>query len=121
MSFMPFMSMTAREIEQIFFILIQNAIDSADSNKTQKLIISCEFQDKEIELSFADTCGYIKPQTLQHIFEPFFTGEPDAKGKNFDLAIVKEIIRTHGGSITAESRPDQGTIFRVILPAQHIY
>jgi signal transduction histidine kinase len=121
MSFVPFMSMTAREIEKIFFILIQNAIDAADSSKKQKLIISCEFQDKQIELRFADTCGYIKPQRLQHIFEPFFTGEPDAREKNFDLAIVKEIIRTHDGSITAESQPDQGTTFRVILPAQHIY
>lgn len=121
MSFVPFMSMTAREIEQIFFILIQNAIDAADSSKKQKLIISCEFQDEQIELCFADTCGYIKPQRLQHIFEPFFTGEPDAREKNFDLAIVKEIIRTHDGSITAKSQPGQGTTFRVILPAQHIY
>ncbi|MBC8471918.1 MAG: PAS domain-containing protein [Planctomycetes bacterium] len=121
MSFVPFMSMTAREIEQIFFILIQNAIDAADSNKKQKLIISCEFQDKQIELRFTDTCAYIEPERLQHIFEPFFTGEPDARGKNFDLAIAKEIIRTHDGSITAESRPDQGTTFRVILPVQHVH
>jgi len=121
MSFVPFMSMTAREIEKIFFILIQNAIDAADSSKKQKLIISCEFQDKQIELCFANTCGYIESQRLQHIFEPFFTGEPDARGKNFDLAIAKEIIRTHDGSITAENRPDQGTTFRVILPVQQVY
>jgi len=121
MSFVPFMSMTTREIEQIFFILIQNAIDAADAGKKQKLIISCELQDKQIELRFADTCAYIEPERLQHIFEPFFTGEPDARGKNFDLAIVKEIIRTHDGNITAESRPDQGTTFRVILPVQQVY
>ena len=121
MSFVPFMSMTAREIEQIFFILIQNAIDAADSSKKQKLIISCEFQDEQIELCFADTCGYIKPQRLQHIFEPFFTGESDARENNFNLAIAMEIIRTHEGSIAAESQPGQGTTFRVILPAQHIY
>ena len=121
MSFVPFMSMTAREIEKIFFILIQNAIDAADSSKKQKLIISCEFRDKQIELRFADTCGYIEPQRLQHIFEPFFTGEPDAMEKNFDLAIAKEIIRTHDGCITAESQPDQGTTFRVILPVQQVY
>jgi len=121
MSFVPFMSMTAREIEKIFFILIQNAIDAADSRKKQKLIISCEFQDSQIELRFENTCGYIKPQRLQHIFEPFFTGESDAREKNFDLAIAKEIIRTHDGSITAESRMDKGTTFRVTLPVQHIY
>ena len=121
MCFVPFMSMTAREIEQIFFILIQNAIDAADPDKKQKLIISCEFQDKQIELQFADTCGYIEPERLQHIFEPFFTGEPDAKEKNFNLAIAKELIRTHDGKIVAESRQDQGTTFRVILPVQHVY
>ena len=120
MSFVPFMSMTAREIEQIFFILIQNAIDTADSGKKQKLLISCEFQDKQIELRFADTCGGIEPERLKRIFEPFFTGDPDAREKNFNLAIAKEIIRTHDGDIIAESTPGQGTTFRVILPVQHI-
>lgn len=121
MCFVPFMSMTAREIEQIFFILIQNAIDTADSAKKQKLIISCEFHDKQIELKFADTCGGIETERLKHIFEPFYTGEPDAREKNFNLAIAKEIIRSHDGDIIAESQPDQGTTFRVILPVQHIY
>lgn len=121
MSFVPFMTMTAREIEQIFFILIQNAIDSADSYKKQKLIISCEFEDKQIEIRFKDTCGGIEPQRLKNIFKPFFTGEPDSRNKNFNLAIAKEIIRTHDGDIIAESRLGEGTTFRVIIPVQHIY
>jgi signal transduction histidine kinase len=121
MCFVPFMSMTAREVEQIFFILIQNAIDTADAGKKQKLIISCEIQDKQIELQFADTCGPMDPERLKHIFEPFYTGDMDSRETNFNLAIAKEIIRTHDGKIIAESRQDLGTTFRITLPVQHIY
>lgn len=120
MRFLPFMSMTVRELEQVFFILVQNTIDAADLNKHQRLTISCGMGDKQIELLFSDTCGGIKPEKLQYLFEPFFTTEPDAKETGLSLAIAKQIICGHGGEITAESRPGRGTTFRVKLPVEQV-
>jgi PAS domain S-box-containing protein len=120
MHFLPFISMTVRELEQVFFILVQNAIDASDINKHQKLTISCSVGDKQIELLFSDTCGGIEPEKLQYLFEPFFTTEPDAKETGLSLAIAKQIVCGHGGEITAESRPSRGTTFHVKLPVEQV-
>jgi two-component system sensor kinase FixL len=118
--FLPFMSMTVRELEQVFFILVQNAIDASDISKHQKLTISCSIGDKAIELLFSDTCGGIEPEKLQYLFEPFFTTEPDDKETGLSLAIAKRIVCGHGGEITAESRPGRGTTFHVKLPVEQV-
>jgi len=119
--FVPFISMTARELEQIFFTLIQNAVDAADPDIKQKLVISGHCSEKQVELRFADTCGGIEPSKLQNVLEPFFVSEPGARKTGFGLAIAKQIVRAHGGDIVVESEPGRGTTFHVTLPAQRIY
>ncbi len=114
------MTITHHELEQIFFNLIQNAIDAADSNKQQKLTISYHKGEKEIELCFSDTCGGIEAEKLQNIFEPFSIAEPTVQKTGLGLAIAKQIICAHGGNITAESQPHQGTTFYVTLPVEKI-
>jgi signal transduction histidine kinase len=96
--------------------LVQNAIDSADINKHQKLIISYHHGDKQSELRFSDTCGGIEPSRLKNIFEPLFVTEPDTRQAGLGLAVAKRIICDYGGEIIAESRPGQGTTFHVKLP-----
>ncbi|MHC4260616.1 MAG: two-component system sensor histidine kinase NtrB [Planctomycetota bacterium] len=121
MDLVPVMSLNSRELEQIFFIMIQNAIDAADANKRQSLNISCKATAKEIELQFADTCGGIEPEKLQHIFEPFRAKELGVKDAGLSLAIAKQIICAHGGKIVAESKPGRGTTFYVRLPVEHVH
>ncbi|MHC4265011.1 MAG: ATP-binding protein [Planctomycetota bacterium] len=116
----PSLSIPTHQLEQIFFILVQKAIDSADINKHQKLTISYHHEDKGPELRFSDTCGGIEPSRLQHIFDPFFVAEPDARQSDLGLAVAKRIICDYGGEIIAESRPGQGTTFHVKLPIEQV-
>ena len=120
MSLMAFMSMTARELEQICFIFVQNAIDASDMHKQQKLTISCEVSEKEIELEFSDTCGGIEPEMVQHIFKPFFTAEEGSRETGLGLAIAQRIVCAYGGKITAENHLGKGTSFQVRLPIQKV-
>jgi signal transduction histidine kinase len=53
-------------------------------------------------------------RTRRRIFEPFFTTKK--RGTGLGLAIVKQIIEQHGGTISVESRKDEGTRFTVDLP-----
>ncbi len=68
-------------------------------------------------MAVTDTgCG-IASDTKERIFEPFFTTKPRGLGTGLGLHMVHSIVSAHGGAISVESRPGQGSTFRVCLPA----
>ena len=70
----------------------------------------------DMEISFRDTgCG-IPEENLDKIFEPFFSTKEVGKGTGLGLSICYGIIEAHGGKIEVESKLEEGTTFRVILP-----
>ena len=70
----------------------------------------------------SDTGVGIPPEELPRVFEKFYQIENDAQpksvGSGLGLAIAREIVETHGGTITAESAVGKGTTFRVCLPLE---
>lgn len=67
-----------------------------------------------------DGCG-IPEAAMPHLFEPFFRADPArtrASGTGLGLTLVKTVVDAHGGRIAVESRPGQGALFAVWLPAR---
>jgi CheY-like chemotaxis protein len=66
-------------------------------------------------IEVSDLGGGIAPDALTRIFEPFFSTK--FQGRGLGLAAAQGIVRSHGGCLHADSRPEQGTTFHVFLPA----
>ena len=105
-----------KELEQLFFALLDNAIQAADGKKDRKVVVSGLIKDKHIELRFSDNCGGIAPENIDKIFEPFFTTKPPSEGTGLGLCIVQSIVSHAGGKAWVKSKPGAGSTFFVTLP-----
>lgn len=69
-----------------------------------------------VKISITDTgCG-MDEDTLNQIFNPFFSTRPKSLGTGIGLSTTLKIIKDHRGSITADSRPAEGSSFFIYLP-----
>ncbi len=116
------------KLHQVLLNLVTNAAQ-AIGDKPGRIVVALDAQhlpadgaamdrpgDCIVRLTVSDTgCG-MSENTLQRIFEPFFTTKPVGLGSGLGLAVAHGIVTSHGGTITVESRPDEGSRFEVLLP-----
>jgi signal transduction histidine kinase/DNA-binding response OmpR family regulator len=86
-----------------------------------RISIEMTAQDDEVILLVADTGIGIAPEHLDKIFQRFYQVDGSTKrrygGVGLGLALVKEIVESHGGSVSVTSTVGQGATFRIGLPA----
>lgn len=113
---MPPLPIDAPQIKQALVNIIKNAMQAM--SRGGELTIQTGSSGDGAWVGISDTgCG-IPQEQLSRIFEPFFTTKK--KGSGLGLMIVQRIIREHGGRIDLESRPGQGTTFRIWLPLREV-
>ena len=102
------------QITQMLLNLILNAFDAMGENGV--LSVDTTFNDKSVNLRVTDDgCGI--PESLQQkVFDPFFTTKESGKGTGLGLAIVAQVVEDHNGTIQIESKPGEGTCFKISLP-----
>jgi signal transduction histidine kinase len=81
-----------------------------------RLTIRSRGDEASIRLSISDTGHGIAAEQLTRIFDPFFTTKPGKKGTGLGLSVSYGIVQEHGGAIEVNSRPGQGTEFRLEFP-----
>jgi signal transduction histidine kinase len=102
------------QLHQVLINLMVNAIQAME--KGGRLYISTSMRDDVIEMRVRDTGTGMSEDIQTRIFMPFFTTKDVNEGTGLGLAVVHGIITSHGGSITVESRPNEGSTFTVSLP-----
>lgn len=70
-----------------------------------------------LKLSVSDTGHGIAPDTLEKIFDPYFTTKKKGEGTGLGLAVVQGIVKSHKGAVAVESEVGKGSKFHVYLPA----
>jgi two-component system, sensor histidine kinase len=107
----------ATRLEQVFINLLGNAVRYTDSG--DEVRVEVEMTDREARVRICDSgCG-IPPERLPLVFDLFEQGggEKERAGLGIGLSLVRDLVRLHGGEVTASSDgPGRGSEFVVCLP-----
>jgi signal transduction histidine kinase len=100
------------QLTQAFLNLACNAVDAMKQGG--RLVIETVREGQVVRVHFQDTGPGIAPEALVRIFEPLYTMRQGGNG--LGLAVVREVVRRHGGQISCVSQPGQGARFILELP-----
>ncbi len=120
------------KIEQVFFNIIDNAVQAIEDTCRDGLVTVImekgkpryplatltegEEEKRIIRVVIEDNGPGIPKEALPHIFDPFYTTKPTGKGTGLGLSVTHGIISEHGGNIWAENAENGGARFFIELP-----
>ncbi|MFC1731365.1 ATP-binding protein [candidate division KSB1 bacterium] len=111
-------SVDANQMKQAFLNIILNAFQAMPEGGKLGIDIAVRHNDKNYEntvrILFSDTGTGIFPEDLPEVFEFFYSTKKSGTG--LGLAVTKQIIQGHSGSISVESKTGEGTTVKVYLP-----
>ena len=104
-------------LRQVCMNLLVNAYQAIKGDGRVEVTTDCT-SDSQVSIRIHDTgCG-IPQDTIDRIWDPFFTTKEVGKGVGLGLALTYDIVKRHGGEIQVESRLGEGSEFTVQLPVQ---
>lgn len=125
---LPLVDCYPGQLNQVFMNLLANAIDALEEYNSHRSLKEAELNPSYIKITtelleqnllairIADNGSGMTPDILSQIFNPFFTTKPIGKGTGLGLSISYTIIvEKHGGQISCQSVPGQGTEFIIEL------
>jgi len=115
----PVAYIDTQQIQQVILNILMNAEQAiAESGRSGRIIIRAYYDkgSKRILLEISDNGIGISPENVPRIFDPFFTTKPVNKGTGLGLSISYGIVLEHGGSISVDSRENEGASFTIELP-----
>ncbi len=127
---LPTVRLDAGQFDQVILNLAVNAreampeggqLDLRTRLEVHRAAVNCDRvclpAGRYVVIEVADTgCG-IPQDIVDRIFEPFFTTRQEGQGTGLGLANVLDIVRASGGAVSVRSAPQEGTCFRILLPA----
>ena len=108
------------QVQQVVLNLVMNGIEAMSSvgeRERELVIITRNIDPEQVQVTVEDSGIGIDPNTIQKIFDPFYTTK--STGMGMGLSISRSILQHHGGRLWATAKDGPGTSFHFTLPKYH--
>jgi two-component system, NtrC family, sensor kinase len=106
----------ANQLTQALIALFINAVEAMKEGGTLAVRTEDVVAGRRVKIEIQDTGHGIPEEVRTHIFEPFFTTKQEGAGTGLGLSVAYGVVTRHGGTISVQSLPGQGTTFILELP-----
>jgi two-component system nitrogen regulation sensor histidine kinase NtrY len=97
--------------------LVKNGIQAIPNKREPKIKVSVRTENNQVIITVSDNGAGVLEENKMKVFEPKFTTK--TSGMGLGLAMVKNIVEMHKGTISFESEPNKGTTFKVTIPKEN--
>ena len=101
------------QIEMVLLNLVKNAVESLEKTPNPAVRLEAAPDGPHVVIRVLDNGPGIEPEALEQIFIPFYTTKKTGSG--IGLSLSRQIMQLHGGQLTAESTPGQGSTFKLVF------
>jgi signal transduction histidine kinase len=116
---LPPLDVDREAMAQVVLNLLHNAVKYTGTDK--RIRLRARRLGRNVAIEVEDNGPGIRPHDRKRIFERFYRGDDllsrKTEGTGLGLAISKKIVEAHGGKIEVDSKPGEGSTFRILLPA----
>jgi signal transduction histidine kinase len=109
---LPLVFIVRDQLVQALLNLVLNAMDA--TAKGGRIEVAALHKDGELWLEVRDGGHGIPAASAKQLFQPYFTTKPNGTG--LGLFVTEKLVANHGGRVSFDSQPGQGTVFRIHLP-----
>lgn len=102
------------QLQIVFNNLLLNSLDALTDSTNPNILIQAHMDGQNVEITFRDNGSGIQQDSLERIFDVFYSTKPSS-GTGIGLTMVKKIIESYGGSISVDSKLNEFTAFRILL------
>jgi signal transduction histidine kinase len=105
-------------LRSALFNILENAMEACiedPSDRPHRIVFSTSQDQDHVLIQIRDNGGGMDPEALREVFTMFYSTKGN-QGTGLGLFITEKVIGEHGGTISVESRPGEGTLFSVRLP-----
>ncbi|HNR72719.1 MAG: PAS/PAC sensor signal transduction histidine kinase [Bacteroidetes bacterium OLB12] len=99
----------AEMIEQVLINLVKNAMEAVEDKPQSHILLKGWYSDNAVLIEVIDNGPGIIPEAIERVFVPFFTTKKTGSG--IGLALSRQIMQMHNGTLTVQSEPDVQTTF----------
>jgi signal transduction histidine kinase len=123
---LPTVNMVYADLVQVFENLVNNALDAMWNQSFQQIKVTTSYDSENVYIAISDTGIGIEADKIPHLFDPFYTSKPrkdqiidnEPSGTGLGLHSCQNTLNQYNGKITVESRPGEGSTFRIVLSYQ---
>jgi signal transduction histidine kinase len=116
---LPAIRLDANLLKQILLNIIMNALQAMEHTGGKLLVETSAAGSDSVRFTIADNGPGIAPESIDRIFDRYFTTKKPGEGTGLGLFVTKNLVESMGGIIAVTSRNGGGTTFTVTLPVVH--